>query len=308
MKTEMFQKPIWTKKGKYLVTSELFLDVIFTSNCNCNCSFCRNNSFDDSSSNRNCYNLNKIKENLSIISKYLDTIFIGGGEPTLKIKDIIEIYNSFRARRPKLVVVTNGSLSPGDLVAVLEHSDSVYISRHAISDEENLAILDSCKNTKILSLEDLKNFSRINQITLSPVCVKNGLDTSEKIMEYISTAFKIGVENVLISTLHQDASYGSEGLDYGDLYVSPIIFEPVKQELLNQGYIKKPEICSTGGYLLDIFTNSSYNVIFKEYINKQDEQKLWFEKCKRTFDLSMTPNGDVFENWRQDKLVDLFTL
>ena len=40
MKTEMFQKPIWTKKGKYLATSELFLNVIFTSNCNCNCSFC----------------------------------------------------------------------------------------------------------------------------------------------------------------------------------------------------------------------------------------------------------------------------
>ena len=38
--SEMRQHPVWTKKRGYLITSELFLDLIFNSACNCNCPFC----------------------------------------------------------------------------------------------------------------------------------------------------------------------------------------------------------------------------------------------------------------------------
>ena len=298
--------------GNGIITFKRNLYLELGTRCNCNCSFCRNSSFitESSSTCRNRYNLDRIKKNLLAIRLYLDNVFIGGGEPTLRINDIKELYLYLREYnvRPNLVVVTNGSINNTNLSNLLEYVDSVYISRHSISDDENIAILNPSKNTKILSLEDISNLSEIREITLSPVCVKNGLDSSEKIMEYISTAFKFGVKSVLISTLHRDASYGSFGINYGDLYVSPNIFCEVKQELLLQGYSKKPQICSTGGYLLDIFTSSNYSVAFKEYIDKKDEEKLWFEKCKRTFDFSMSPNGDIFENWRQDKLINLETL
>ena len=38
--SEMDQKPFWTKNGQYLVTNELFLDLVFTSACSCACPFC----------------------------------------------------------------------------------------------------------------------------------------------------------------------------------------------------------------------------------------------------------------------------
>lgn len=47
MKTELSQKPVWSSYKQYKVTSELFLDLIFCSACNCKCDFCiaRTNSF-----------------------------------------------------------------------------------------------------------------------------------------------------------------------------------------------------------------------------------------------------------------------
>lgn len=40
MDSELLQKPFWKQKGNYCVSSELFLDLIFTSACNARCPFC----------------------------------------------------------------------------------------------------------------------------------------------------------------------------------------------------------------------------------------------------------------------------
>ena len=40
MSSEFSQKPVWRSVGRCRVTSELFLDVVFTSACNCTCPYC----------------------------------------------------------------------------------------------------------------------------------------------------------------------------------------------------------------------------------------------------------------------------
>ena len=40
MSSELDQRPVWTCVGPYRVTSELFLDVVFTSRCDCSCPWC----------------------------------------------------------------------------------------------------------------------------------------------------------------------------------------------------------------------------------------------------------------------------
>ena len=40
MTPEISQNPVWTEQNGYSVTSELFLDLIFTSKCSCGCPFC----------------------------------------------------------------------------------------------------------------------------------------------------------------------------------------------------------------------------------------------------------------------------
>ncbi len=54
--------------------------------CNCACSFCRNQSFESVE-----YNFDKIVDNILKIIPFLKRIDIGGGEPTLRIEDLIRL-------------------------------------------------------------------------------------------------------------------------------------------------------------------------------------------------------------------------
>ena len=40
MTDEMAQRPAWSAVGRYTVFKDLFLDVVFTSRCNCSCPWC----------------------------------------------------------------------------------------------------------------------------------------------------------------------------------------------------------------------------------------------------------------------------
>ena len=155
-------------------------------------------------------------------------------------------------------------------------------------------------------MEDLSTITEKVKVTLNPVCVKGGLDTSQKIIEYIAKSFEYGVEHLLISTLQKDASIGNRHIDYEDLYVSPDVFDDVFFMLLSQGFKQKETVCSTGGYILKRFQKSyDCTVSFKIYISKQEFPMYWSDCVKRTFDFTMTPYGDVYQDWCRDTLVNL---
>lgn len=51
--------------------------------------------------------------------------------------------------------------------------------------------------------------------------------------------------------------------------------------------------------------NYHYIVSFKIYISKEQFPKYWKECVKRTFDFTMTSNGDVYQDWCREELIDL---
>ncbi len=281
------------------VTFKSFIYLELGMKCNCNCKFCRNTSFNEKCQKRN---LNRILSNLDLMNRYVNTIFIGGGEPIFYLDDIIKFYRKFK----EIIIVTNGTMEKNTLDKIKENRFKLYISRHAISDEENRSILNPKKNANILSMNDIKELTERNKITLTPVCVKGGLDSSQKIIEYIATSFEYGVKEILISTLQEDASIGKKGINYENSYVDPDFLNDVFSVLLAQGFERKKTICSTGGYILERFVKSyNYTVSFKIYISKEQFPKYWKNCVKRTFDFTMTQNGDVYQDWCKDKLVNL---
>lgn len=281
------------------VTFKRFLYLELGMRCNCNCKFCRNKSFYGKCDVRNP---NRILTNLDLLQQYVDTIFIGGGEPTFYLDDIIKIHEKFK----NLIIVTNGTMEKKTLDKIIENGLNIYISRHAISDEENHSILNPKKSSSILSMRDIEEFAKGNKVVFTPVCVKGGLDSSQKIIHYIAMSFECGVKEILISTLHEDASMGKKGINYENLYVDQNILNDVFSVLLAQGFERKRTICSTGGYILKRFVkNYNYIVSFKIYISKEQFPQYWRDCVKRTFDFTMTPNGDVYQDWCKDELVNL---
>lgn len=287
------------KLGPITFKSLMYLEIGM--NCNCNCKICRNKSFDCECEERD---LNKILANLSFMQQYVDTLFIGGGEPALYIEDIIKIRERFR--KLDLIIVTNGSIKKETLDIIRENRIDIYISRHAISEEENCNILNPVNSINILSMKDIEEFAKKNKVVLTPVCVKGGLDSSKKIVEYIAMSFEYGVREILISSLHRDASMGRKGIDYENLYVDQNIFNDVFTILTAQGFKRKKTICSTGGYILIRFVKNYYYIVsFKIYISKKDFPEYWKNCIKRTFDFTMRSNGDVYQDWCRNSLVNL---
>lgn len=68
-----------------------------------------------------------------------------------------------------------------------------------------IKILKPNNKDRILTLEEISKCKYIGRITFTPVCVKGGLDSKQKILEYITKSFEIGIRNILISSLHKDA-------------------------------------------------------------------------------------------------------
>lgn len=264
--------------------------------CNCNCSFCRNKSFE---CDCNQYDIDKIITELCFLYRHdmIDNIIIGGGEPTFRLDDFMKIY-SYIPNQRMYTFITNGSLKLDTLESLLYgYVNKVYISRHALSDEDNIKILKPNDKNSILTLEEISNCNYMRGTTFTPVCVKGGLDSKEKILAYIDKAFEIGVGSILISSLHKDASLGSKNLKYDDLYVSPKIFDEVKVKLKEVGFVQSKQICSNGGYVLYILKDDTYTVVFKEYITKEELNTKWEESPKKTFDFTLTPSGELYSDW-----------
>lgn len=108
--------------------------------------------------------------------------------------------------------------------------------------------------------------------------------------------------NVMFCNLMDDASVNMDLTYNNDMRVDDAIFDEVISFLQKQGFNYNHEVISTAGYKLYILKgkyNNDRNIIFKKYISKKELDEKWPTAIKRTFDLSIAPNGSIYENWSQ---------
>jgi MoaA/NifB/PqqE/SkfB family radical SAM enzyme len=267
--------------------------------CNAKCLFCRNDSFDKVK-----YDLNKIKDNLILIHNNLDDIVVGGGEPTIRSRDLHELKKYISdiehlSGSVRWTVFTNGTFNYEDLPR-LDDRFYINLSRHAVDDDENARIF-GIKKENILSQLQLFNIynSAKRDITLCATCFEGGLDSYDKILDYIKWAGDLDYRKVLLSSLHKNHSLGNENINYNNINIDDRIFDDVINYLLGCNYERTIPIYSTGGYELIMVTNGFKTISFKRYIDKETFKRIWPTALKRTFDLSMNPAGEIFNNWHQ---------
>lgn len=279
------ESPFTFKKNLYLELGRI---------CNGKCFFCRNNCFNETD-----YNLENILTNLENIYYSLDEIVIGGGEPTLKKHDLLELLKNIK-NQSKCHIFTNGSIDKSYLYNLLNKTYvNLNISRHSFLDEENANIFKINKN-KLLTKEDISKISRY--VTLACTCFKGGIDSVDKIFKYLEYVEECNVKNVLFSNLQNDASVTNYNNLDRVLETDESLFKKCIDILIHQGYKESYPVISTGGYILYILKNEHKNlntIVFKKYISKQELLTKWPTAVKRTFDFSMSPNGDIYANWSE---------
>ena len=271
--------------------------------CNANCRFgCRNKFFEPVPYNHNNIVLNIAK----LHSRYrLNNIVVGGGEPTLLLEDIESLCDT-AILGPKWFVFTNGSTSWEELSRILFRTQAgLYVSRHALDDDENRKIL-ALKNEaeiNLLNLKKLWDLSWYYNPILSATCFKGGLDTPEKIIKYFNGILELGAsQSIMLTNLYKDFSAGSK-CNFNNLALDSDIFNEVKNYLIRKDYTPNTQIYSTAGFKVTTYrnltTDSRVNIIFKEHITKKELEEAWPTAIKRTFDLSIDPAGNIYENWHQ---------
>lgn len=273
--------------------TKIYLELSRT--CNAKCDFCRNSSFDKCK-----YDLENIKRTLESVHNYVNALVIGGGEPTLKLDDVIDLRESFKYTSMEWHMFSNGTKPEFIDNDYIMDNFKLNISRHAINDSKNADIFGVPSN-KIMTSADIEKLNlRNKEVTLNAVCFKGGLDSFAKIIDYINYAKQIGCKKVLIQDLQRQMSLGSNLRTDNNIYIDEDIFPRVVEFLKSSGYRQKYPIYATGGYVSYIFTDKDdFSIALQKYITKEELDKEWPKAMKRAFDLSIAPDGSLYENWSQ---------
>ena len=265
--------------------------------CNAKCKFCRNETFEKSK-----YDLERIAETLESIKNYINAVVIGGGEPTLRLDDVVYLKERCDAENIDWHMFTNGtnlSLAEND---VITDNFKINLSRHAVNDLENAQIF-GLNSSLIMTQTDIENLNKKAEVTLNATCFKGGLDTPIKILEYIDFAKAIGCKKVLIQNLQRNSSLGLLTGAGTDLNIDDSALAEVIAFLQAENFKqKKYPIYASGGYVTYIFKDKQddFTISIQKYLTKEDLSANWPKAIKRAFDLSIDPSGNLYENWHQN--------
>lgn len=291
--------------------------VTYNKACPCSCSFCKNKQF---SNDIKSSNIGNMRTTLKKFSSYIHSITFGGGEPLIFIDDLLttmqEVYFDSSGYQlsynPKKYMITSGLQEQflQNKKRIFSYFDRIYLTRQRKSDEDNQRAFNT--QVPILTTSDLWSlgYDTVSKIEVVSTCYKNGgIDTAKEMIELIEWTAYIGSEYIIFNDLQYDVTNEKY---YQEHQISDDVFETVIEYLKGQGFEQKIEVCFSGGYTIRMFDgllkignkNRLGNdrgwyirVGFKRYHKSGTTLDIWKNAKKRTFDLSIMPNGELFTDW-----------
>ncbi len=190
---------------------KLWLYVNLTNDCNGSCPFCINPCVGN---DKNTIDTRSFQNNLKKIRDHVSGISITGGEPMLfpeLINEALRIIHEECGCHIEIDLATNGMnfIRIPDILD-LHHIDSIHLSRHMITDEENNRVF----GFPTISLEELssviKKMDDPAQIVLNCVLMSGGIDSVKNMAQYLDSVSEIGIRNVSFIGLSRHNSYCKE--------------------------------------------------------------------------------------------------
>lgn len=310
----MFGKPKFDQfwRDEKNRTHQVHMYVTLGNKCMNRCSFCRNGHVIGQSSKPD---FEKIEANLKSISPYVRNLTLGGGEPLLYDEILNEMDpKAFASRKLYMVTsgprdlflerfegMTNGKIgnrSPdywSDPSGLLY--DGIYLSRHQIDDHANAAVFGNSDLLRKADLRELPGFVR-SKIVLFATCFKNGgLETPGQIVNYVANLRTCGLSKVTFNNLHLQSTDSEYYLKH---QVDDDLFDKARAKLAKRFTLRsEEEFIYSGGCKITICNyqtkHGGVSVGFKQYFTStKDLKNAWLDAKRRTFDLSMMPDGQVY--------------
>lgn len=280
--------------------------VTTTERCPNHCAFCRNDNME--------FGKKKIfrdfRDNYYKVAPSIHSVTFGGGEPLLRPDILDEVVFDAESRPMKRFVVTSGPRNSFlQNQEILDGLDGIYLSRQKADDNENQKAFGG--KTRLVELADLGRFDLDRRkITACVTAHKDGgVASAEEMLDFIRQMQGVGINNVMFNNLQREVS----GAAYYDKNNVPDeAFEAVKKVFSAETYKghsvweQKTPVVFSGGYTISTLKNDWGSIAFKLYHkSKEETARAWAEANRRTYDFSMSPNGDLFQGFTNEKKVDL---
>lgn len=298
------------------------LYITYNIQCQCDCKCCRNKSFDNTVMKTN---KKKLQEKIIEEASNFRHIVFGGGEPLLKIDEIVELIHNINRQNFQreyseddqiyCSLATNGERNIfltgiDENCTICAKLNQIILSRYHYDDDKNNSIFNS--KTPLISCLDLLRLcpSLKKKIQFSCLCQKGGIDTIDEVKHYIEWAVELGFTNVMFSNFQDEVTVPKAkklGCNLNFLEEAKTMIEK------DFGFQKETPILFSAGYKITKYTgnilsealkklsiqmkNAKITILFREFISKEELQQEWEKAKKKTYNYSIMPNGKIYSDW-----------
>ena len=307
MNTETTQKVVYKQIGKYSVSNELFLDLIFTEKCQCNCKFCIAKTPEYAEEN-----FERWKKNLYKTFEVFDVrnIVILGGESTIDkrffekldiLKDVIKDKNV-----SNVILTTNGIVLRNKtfLTKVINSCINTINISYMNYDKK---INDSIFQVNTLSKKELKEIYKTlceNDMTmrLNVNVYKNNLDTVEEMQNYVKNMAGLCNE-IKFSPLMPTDMFNtiSEVIEY----TNKVSLSKEEITQLYDNFSKTCKVVSENNNVFGLVNYKEVNIYEQSVILKYAQVEDTYDLNTVIPTLKLYPNGNLSNEWNYLKHIDL---
>lgn len=307
---EVEKKFEFNKKGDYLVSNKLFLDLIFNNKCNHNCKFCiaKTKSFCDEDFDKW---KESFKKTIEIFKNEIDSIIILGGEATIdpnfftKLNYIDEVTSD---NHIFTILTTNGYMLRNKIFLerlAKSSVDSVNISVMHYNHEYNNYLMGS--NT--LTRDELKKiYETLHQngktVRLNTNVAKNNLNKIEELEEYIKY-FKGCYDAVKFTPLMMTDMFNTTNdiLEY--THLNAMSKEEIKK--LFDSLLNKYDKNSYNDKVFGLINYADLHIFGEHIILKYEQVEDMYDLDKVIPTLKLYSNGNLSNEWDYKKnILDKF--
>ena len=213
MSSEFDQSPVWSRMGPFRVTSELFLDVVFTSRCDCSCPWCISRTAENAPEDLPAWR-QAVLDAFRLFR--IRNVIILGGEATADpmFPEKLDFLTRAMEGQPAdhLILTTNGNRlrDPAFAGRILDSRiDAVNLSRMHYSQAEN----DRIFGQRTLTAEEIRNLysalkSRGKTLRINVNVWRGNLDAAEE-MDAFTAAFAGACDAIKFTPLMRTEMFGT---------------------------------------------------------------------------------------------------